>query len=348
MSYLLSRRLNGKIPPRRPDRSTGAVYAALDLGTNNCRMLMAVPDSQGFQVVDSFSRPVRLGQGLGASGRLNDEAMNRTIEALRVCADKIRSADCKRVRAVATEACRRAVNGESFLARVESTTGISLTAISPQEEATLTVAGCAPLLDGTVPYALIFDIGGGSTELIWVRQVADRGPELIDLLSIPVGVVTLVEEYGFGPIHQRQQMQIVRQIDAVLAPFCTRNGINAQLAEGRLQMLGTSGTITALGAIYLGLSRYNRHRVDGLWLELDRIQAISERLTQMGLAERARIPSIGQARADLVAVGCAILDAICWRWPAPRIRVADRGIREGLLQAMIAVDRTGSPSPIPL
>lgn len=347
MSYLLPRSLKGRTQPRRSYRANGVVYAAVDLGTNNCRMLMAVPDGQGFRVVDSFSRPVRLGQGLGSTGRLNDEAMNRTIEALRVCANKMRSVGCERVRAVATEACRRAVNGESFLARVESATGISLTAISPEEEATLTVAGCAPLLDGTAPYALIFDIGGGSTEIMWVRQMADRCPELIDLLSIPVGVVTLAEEYGFGPIHQRQQMQIVRQIDAILAPFCTRNGINAQLAAGRLQMLGTSGTVTALGAIHLGLPRYNRPQVDGLWLELDRIQAISERLTQMDLADRARIPSIGQSRADLVAVGCTILDAICWRWPAPRVRVADRGIREGLLQAMIAADRPGPP-PVPL
>jgi exopolyphosphatase/guanosine-5'-triphosphate,3'-diphosphate pyrophosphatase len=325
-------------------RPEGEVYAALDLGTNNCRMLMAVPDGAGFRVIDSFSRSVRLGEGLDSCGILCDEAIGRTIGALTICAAKIRANGARRVRAIATEACRRATNRDAFLERVRAETHISFQAITAQEEAALTVAGCTPFLDGSLPYGLIFDIGGGSTEVMWIRQEPDRAPEMIDHLSIPLGVVTLAEQYGFGPIGQEQRCEIRSRIDAELTVFCARNGISAELAQGRIAMLGTSGTITTLGAMHLGLKRYQRPRVDGLWLALDRIRGLSERLLGMDLPERASIPSIGQSRADLVAVGCAILEAICSRWPASRVRVADRGIREGLLMAMIQADQNASPA----
>lgn len=305
---------------------------------------MAVPDAQSFRVIDSFSRSVRLGEGLDACGLLCDEAIARTIGALGICAAKICASGASHIRAIATEACRRAANRDAFLARVEAETRILFTAISAQEEAALTVAGCSPFLDGSLPHGLIFDIGGGSTEVMWIRQAPGRAPEMADHLSIPMGVVTLAEQYGFGPIGPDKRREIRERIDAVLATFCDRNGIGAELAQGRVAMLGTSGTITTLGAMHLGLKRYQRPRVDGLWLALDRIRALSERLLAMDLPERANIPSIGESRADLVAVGCAILDAICGRWPASRIRVADRGIREGLLMAMIQSDRNAVPA----
>jgi len=333
---------NGKhwVSKRRTTAASRDVYAALDLGTNNCRMLLAVPNADGFRVIDSFSRIVRLGEGLATTGSLCDDAIERTIDALKVCAGKARDHQVKRIRNVATEACRRAGNGDHFLSRVESETGLSVSAITCNEEAALTVAGCMPLLDSSHPYALIFDIGGGSTEIMWVKQHQGRPAELIALLSMPFGVVTLAEEYGFGAIDNALRTTITNRIDAHLVVFDDANAIAPAVADGQVQMLGTSGTVTTLGAIELALPRYQRSKVDGLYLDLDKVNSIGGQLIGMDLDERARIPCIGRGRADLVALGCTILEAICRRWPATRLRIADRGIREGLLMAMIAADRT--------
>ena len=325
---------------RRAASASHDVYAALDLGTNNCRMLLAIPNADGFRVIDSFSRIVRLGEGLAATGSLCDDAIERTIDALKVCAGKARDHQVKRIRNVATEACRRAGNGDHFLSRVESETGLSVKAITCDEEAGLTIAGCMPLLDSSLPYALIFDIGGGSTEIMWVKLHPGRPAELIALLSMPLGVVTLAEEYGFGAIDSALRTIIINQIDAHLAAFDEANAIAPAVAGGQVQVLGTSGTVTTLGALELGLPHYQRSKVDGLYIGLDKVNAIGGQLISMDLDERARMPCIGRGRADLVAVGCTILEAICRRWPANRLRIADRGIREGLLMAMIAADRT--------
>jgi len=316
--------------------SPAPVFAALDLGTNNCRMLLAKPVNQSFRVVTSFSRIVRLGEGLDATGMLCEAAIERTVAALKICAGMMRDHKVATSRGVATEACRRACNGHDFLKRVKAETGINLTPISSDEEARLTLAGCAPLLDPDYPFALVFDIGGGSTELMWIAQDSGHAPRPIGIRSLPHGVVTLAERFGRDAVPDAVYEHLVGLIDDHLADFDAEHGIGARVSEGGVTMLGTSGTVTTLGGLYLKLPRYDRSRVDGLVMEIPAITDLNRRLAAMDCAARARIPCIGSERADLVVMGCAILEAIVRRWPVARLRAADRGIREGLLLGMIA------------
>ncbi|MGP1395222.1 MAG: Ppx/GppA phosphatase family protein [Inquilinaceae bacterium] len=319
---------------RRPGRWADR-YAAVDLGTNNCRLLVALPTGQGFRVIDSFSRQVRLGEGVAVRRTLASDAMDRTLQALRVCAQKIRRSEAVHVRAVATEACRRAANFNGFRDRVLQETGMILDLITSQEEARLAVAGCAPLLDPTVPRALMFDIGGGSTELMWV-SIGPEGPLLIDGISLPVGVVNLAERHGGDLVSVETYETIVETVGRSLADFEARHGIAARLATGEAQMLGSSGTVTVVAGVFLDLPRYDRSRVDGLSLETAHALAVSRRLLTMDKAARAAHPCIGRDRADLVVGGCAVLEAICRLWPARDMRVADRGVREGILLDLMA------------
>jgi len=325
-----------------PGRS---LYAALDLGTNNCRLLVARPAEDGFRVVDAFSRIVRLGEGLSASGRLSGAAMARTLEALKVCAAKIRRRDVTELRAVATEACRRAANCEDFLIQVRRETGIELEIISQNEEAKLAICGCAPLIDPEIPDILLFDIGGGSTEICWLKArpcgLTGRrplGPVELSLhawFSVPIGVITLAERYGGDEISGQVYQAMVGEMAAAVAAFDARHRVSASVEGGRVQMLGTSGTVTTLAGVHQDLPRYDRTAVDGSYLDMQTVREVCGRITGMSYAERAAHPCIGPQRADLVVAGCAILAAICRLWPAQRLRVADRGLREGMLYAMI-------------
>ena len=326
--------------PLRGGRGAAALYGAVDLGTNNCRLLVARPVGDGFRVVNSFSRIVRLGEGLSASGRLSEAAISRTLGALKVCAGKLGERAMSGVRGVATEACRRACNGADFLARVKAETGLELETISTLEEARLTFAGCAPLVDHARRFALVFDIGGGSTEVMWIEHEAKNRSRLIDHLSLPIGVVTLSEHYENGNVEAAEYAAIIERIGGQLAPFCKTNGVARRIAEGQVHMLGTSGTVTTLGALHLGLERYDRARVDGLVVDFENVMAINARLAAMDWAERSTHPCIGRKRADLVVMGCAILEAVWRRWPAETLTIADRGIREGLLLGMMAADGT--------
>lgn len=301
-------------------------------------MLAARPMKRGFRVVDSFSRIVRLGQGLSQTGLLGDEAVERTVDALKVCAGKIHRNGAGRIRAVATEACRRAGNCAEFLEYVKEQTGLDLEPIQPEEEANLTLAGCAPLLNGRTRRAIVFDIGGGSTELIWVERLPGGQPVSLATLSIPLGVVALAERFGSNAIAPKDLRNILHMIDSYLAPFDTDNAIGEAVARGGVKMLGTSGTMTTLGGVYLDLPRYDRSKVDGLEMDFESIIAMSARLSAMDCETRAAHPCIGRSRADLVAVGCAVLNAIHKRWPVKKLCAADRGIREGLLMGLMADD----------
>jgi exopolyphosphatase / guanosine-5'-triphosphate,3'-diphosphate pyrophosphatase len=324
----------------RSQRSGNAAYAALDLGTNNCRLLVAQRSAESsaaapFRIVDAFSRIVRLGEGLAASGRLSESAMARTLQALKICADKIAAHRVAAARSIATEACRRAANCAEFMARVESETGIALELITAEEEARLVVAGCAPLLDPRIPYAVVFDIGGGSTELIWLKLEAGARPQIIDSRSLPHGVVTLSDRYGGREVSEAVYVAMVAEIDGTLREIEQRHGIAARIAAGQVQMLGSSGTVTTLAAVHLNLKYYSRRRIDGTELRFDDLRRASHRLAGQTHDERAGNPCIGADRADLVLAGCAILEAICRLWPVGRLRVADRGIREGILLGLV-------------
>ncbi len=328
-------------PPRRrdphPHRQRHHTYGALDLGTNNCRLLIARPTNGGFTVIDAFSRIVRLGDGLSQSGRLSDEAMDRAVGALSVCADKLRRRNVSLSRSVATEACRRAANGRKFLARVRDETGIALEIIEPAEEARLAMLGCHKLLEPGDGPALIFDIGGGSTELVLIDQVSGV-PKIRSWWSAPWGVVSLTESEGRDAIEGEDRVKAYKRMrQRVRRSFDQFEAMLPKEREG-IRLLGTSGTVTTLASVHLALPSYDRRAVDGLHVPIDAMRAISKMIAEMDYDQRSALPCIGPDRADLVVAGCAILEAILEIWPANNLGVADRGIREGILRSLMARD----------
>lgn len=327
---------------QRGEPGDASLYAALDLGTNNCRLLIAQPTRPGqFRVVDAFSRIVRLGEGLAASGRLSDEAMDRSVEALKVCAAKLRSRNIRRSRLIATEACRRAENGEAFLDRVRSETGLELEIINRETEARLAVSGCSSLIGREAKSVVLFDIGGGSSEIAVIRIGDNRSSRLANHIthwtSLPVGVVTLSERHGGRDVTPESFAAMVKEVEAMLSDFdCSGHSHNGSSED--FHLIGTSGTVTTLAGVHLDLPRYDRRQVDGVWLSDAEVSAMQARLLSWDFSARAANPCIGPDRADLVLAGCAILEAIRNRWPSTRMRVADRGLREGLLTDMMADD----------
>jgi len=334
-------RRRGKLP----------AYAALDLGTNNCRLLVARPSRRGFVVIDAFSRIIRLGEGLAHSGRLSEKAMDRTIHALKVCRDKMRRRGVKRSRLISTEACRIAENSDQFISRVFDQTGLELEIINRETEARLAVSGCASLLDPSCNGALIFDIGGGSSELIWLdlsersrnwrASVYDRleAQNCIEAwTSLPIGVVTLAEKFGGRDVSPEIFESMVDEVTTQLAPFEKKNALREKVTNGSAHLLGTSGTVTTIAGIKLELPAYDRKRVDGCWLLDAEVRDVSSSLIGMSYEDRVAQPCVGIDRADLVLAGCAILEALMRLWPCERLRVADRGLREGMLATMMAED----------
>jgi exopolyphosphatase/guanosine-5'-triphosphate,3'-diphosphate pyrophosphatase len=330
----------------RVRRSPEDLYAALDLGTNNCRLLIAQPTRPGhFRVVDAFSRIVRLGEGLGATGRLSEDAMDRAVEALRICASKLANRPIRRMRLIATEACRAAANGEAFLARVRAETGLELEIIDRETEARLAVSGCASLVGREARSVVLFDIGGGSSEIAVLRIAQNRSSRLANHIthwtSLPVGVVTLSERHGGRDVTPDVFAAMVAEVEGMLAGFqCPPTPVNGSAGglDEDFHLIGTSGTVTTLAGVHLDLPRYDRRRVDGLWLSDAEVNAMQAKLLSWNFNDRAANPCIGPDRADLVLAGCAILEAIRRRWPSSRMRVADRGLREGLLTDMMADD----------
>ncbi len=319
------------------------VYAALDLGTNNCRLLVAVPTRPGqFRVIDAFSRIVRLGEGLTASGRLGDAAMARAIDALSVCATKLGLRDIRSSRLIATEACRAAENGAEFLARVTEETGLELEIIDRQTEARLAVSGCGSLIEDDTDAVVLFDIGGGSSEIALIdlstARRAHLASHIVSWTSLPVGVVSLAERFGGRHVTRQIFDDMVADVAAMIEAFEGRNRLGALASGERFHLLGTSGTVTTLAGVHLGLERYDRKRVDGLWLERADVDAMTSRLIGWDFQQRVANPCIGADRADLVLAGCAILEAIRQVWPSQRLRVADRGLREGILTELMAQD----------
>ena len=319
-------------------------FAAIDLGTNNCRLLVAAPHGDGFRVLDSYSRIVRLGEGLYETGALSLCAMDRAMEALHACAARLARRPVRNLRAIATEACRRAANGADFLARVRRETGLPIDTISTREEAELAVESCAPLLAATTGAgpprrALLFDIGGGSTELAWVRLDGRGRPSLIGYDSLPLGVVTLAERLGTFGYDSDGFEAMVEEVADRLARFEAIHCIGHEIRIGGVTLLGTSGTVTTLAGIALNLPRYRRLLVDGQVLTRESATAALRRLRDLGRAGLSEHPCIGPERADFVLPGCAVFAALVQLWPAERVVVADRGLREGMLVRMMRADR---------
>jgi len=336
-------RTSPSAPARSPVPRPQPLYAALDLGTNNCRLLIATPTRPGqFRVVDAFSRIVRLGEGLSRTGRLSDAAMDRAIEALKVCRDKLEARSIRRMRLIATEACRAAENGEEFLARVHEETGLTLEIVDRETEARLAVSGCSSLVGRDTHSVVLFDIGGGSSEIALVDVKDRRSRRLADHIiawtSLQVGVVTLSEKFDGRHVSEQIFADMTDYATDLLHRFEERDRLADRVGMDGFHLLGTSGTVTTLAGIHLDLPRYDRRRVDGLWMTSDEVDAMNARLLSWSFDERVANPCIGADRADLVLAGCAILEAIRRVWPSNRLRVADRGLREGILTEMMAAD----------
>ena len=315
----------------------GPLLAVLDLGTNNCRLLIATPSPRGgFRVVDSFSRIVRLGEGVSQSGLLSEAALDRTIAALKICSDRIAKHGVARVRVIATQAARLAGNADTLVRRAHDEAGLDLSVISAEEEADLAAEGCTPLIGRRYRGALVFDIGGGSTEIIWLKKSPpnslDRGPQKLLSASLPLGVVSLAETYGAAAVSRAGFDRMFTDLRDRLEPFA--RGLPEPFDNRKYHLLGTSGTVTTLAAIALKLPRYNRTRVDGSWHETAHMLKVVDRLVGLDTDALAKIGSIGPERADLMLPGCAIFAAICALWPSPILRVADRGLREGMLRRL--------------
>src|SRR5262245_25095593 len=317
----------------------GATYAALDLGTNNCRLLVARPAGEGFRVIDAFSRIIRLGEGVSSSGRLSDAAIARAVDALAVCRNKMRNRGVTRARLIATEACRMAENCDEFRMRVREEVGLDLEIVDRETEATLAAIVCTPLIDPQADGVILFDIGGGSSELVRLGRPEPSGrgpprPQIKSWVSLPVGVVTLAERHGGVRVTRDSFDAMVDEISEHLNGFAAEHGEDL----GGLHLLGTSGTVTTIAGVHLDLPRYDRRRVDGCWMSEIEVSGVVERLMGMSYEDRAANPCIGADRADLVLAGCAILGAIRRAFPCERLRVADRGLREGLLIEMMRAD----------
>jgi exopolyphosphatase / guanosine-5'-triphosphate,3'-diphosphate pyrophosphatase len=332
----------GKVTGARPRaRETGATrpgggarLGALDLGTNNCRLLVAAPQGDGFRVVDSFSRIVRLGEGLAATNRLSDTAMQRTLAALRVCAQVMERHRVSHARCVATEACRRAANGPEFMERARRATGIELELLDQEDEARLAMLGCLPLVEPEADQVVMVDIGGGSTEVMWLDRWAAPADRIGHAVSLPLGVVTLSESLGHNGGTAGYAAMVDHVHERLLAAGAALPA-SRRVAGRRLQMIGTSGTVTTLAAVHLGLHRYDRRKVDGVRLGFPAVDTVAATLRALSNAERAAHPCIGAGRADLVVAGYAILDAVHRLWPVEELRVADRGLREGILAELM-------------
>ena len=348
------------VTPPAPDRPDPAsLYAALDLGTNSCRMLIAQPKGAGFHVVDSFSKSVQLGLGLERSGRLSRGSMGRTVQALRICRKKLEKHGVSHMRLVATEACRRASNAAEFIAFVRHETGLSLEIIQPEEEARLAVISCAPLVSTRTEQLLVVDIGGGSTELVWIDltrvprvdrpraimrlhagfKPLDGSPfpaaRVVDWISVPLGVATLRDQFSDVSDDAGRFALMSWFFEENLSAFTPY--ASEQAREG-FQIIGTSGTVTTVAASHLGLRRYDRSKVDGLRMTSDQIDRVIRTYLELGPEGRRNDPRIGRDRHALIMSGAAILQALLRVWPTDRLSVADRGLREGLLYAQMSAD----------
>jgi len=339
---------NGAAEDRKASGREAPLYGALDLGTNNCRLLIARPVKDGFRVVDSFSRIVRLGEGLTRTGRLDDAAMERAYDALGVCAERLvrKGVEPTRLMAIATQACRQAENGPAFIERVRQGTGLKLKIIDPADEARLSVEGCLNLFDTSTEAVLVVDVGGGSTELSWLKK---RGGDFVlqGWLSAPMGVVTLAERHPEPPDADPAALNtwyeaMVADMSHAIAAAPVGDDLRRLFIENRAHLVGTSGAITSLAGIHLGLHRYQRNLVDGLWMTRGDCEAAAIKLMKLGQSGRAAEACIGPDRADLVLAGAAIMEAIQRAWPSERVRVADRGLREGLLLQRMREDQRPS------
>lgn len=328
-----------KQKPEEQKQDTGlkdGYYAAIDLGTNSCRLVIAQPTPSSFKVVETFSKITRLGEGIINGNMLAKTAIKRTVSALKVCSAIMNEYQPMiRSRFVATAACRRALNCQEFEKIVKRETKLNMEVISSKEEARLAVVGCMPLLSRTIKRALVFDIGGGSTEISLAR-ITESGKTYIEgFVSLPYGVVTISEAFPAHDMTKLAYDTIIERTHKILREFEDKYKITEAIRNQEIQVIGTSGTVTVLGAVHLGLPRYNRAAVDGISLSGEELDKVIKRIKNMEHEGRCKHSCIGKTKADLTISGCAIVEALCSFWPILEVTIADRGIREGILLDMM-------------
>lgn len=312
---------------------TAEYLAAIDLGTRNCRLIIAKHHGGQIEIVDLFSRFVCLGEGVAQSRRLGRKAMERTITVLKQCAKRLSHYPNVVFSGVTTDAVRRAENAQSFLRRVARETGLKLEMIDEKEEAYYEVLGCARVLDMRKKRHIIFDIGGGSSEIILCSLDQEKRVRIDEMLSLPYGVVNLYE--SVDKLTFTSYTSIVEEVQNLCRRFLVAHlGDLASQDVSAFQVIGTSGTTTTVAAMHHNLKMYDRERVDGTSLCFEDVQKVIHYVQSLSPAERRSNAFCGHVEDDLVLTGFAILEGILRAVPCMYFTVTDAGVRDGLIRTL--------------
>lgn len=298
------------------------ISAAIDLGTNSARLLIATRGASGEMEILVLKRVItRLGGGFTRERGISPAACDRTLSALRDFSREMRKTGVSHTRAVATSAVRDAVNGREFVERVYAETGIRLDIIDGREEALLTLNGVVSGL-GRSGDSIVFDIGGGSTE-----YTLARGKTPLFTRSLPLGVVRLTE--GKGSLEAMDD-KVRRELKALMMEV-EGSGLGS-FPEGAT-LIGTAGTPTTLAAMDLKLARYDHHKVHGHVLGISTVRELFETVCPLTAEERLHVPGIEKGREDLVVAGFLVTLRTMELFGFDRFTVSDAGLLEGLLMS---------------
>ena len=303
--------------------TTSTRYAAIDLGTNTCLLLVAEWDGQELHPLVREMRVVRLGENLDRTGRISSTALDRATAALTEYRDIITSSGCQEMRCVATSAFRDAPNKDELTERIRNITGLEIEEISGEEEARLVHRAVQEAFPEETGERASVDVGGGSTEIIF-----DKQGHLHEVHSLPLGSVRLTERhFSHDPPAAVEVAALRDNISTVLED----SGLPTKVAS----LIGVGGTATTLAAIHLELEDYDPVKVHGRILKQRDLETILERCLALPYEQRVRLPGLHPGRADVIMAGTIILLAIMGHLQDKMIRISDRGIRWGIIAEMI-------------
>lgn len=313
-------------------RDAKKYFAAIDLGSRNCRTIVGCQSKAGaFEYIETYSKSVSLADGVAASKKLSRKSMDRTIEALAFCSKVLSRYAGLTYLAVATDAMRRAENASVFIKRVKRELGLIISIITPQEEAYYAALGCIEVLSLETEIFVVFDIGGGSSEIALCRQKSDKDIELIDSLSIPYGVINLLESKDH--LTFSGYSNLVQKISDLSRDFLNQYATTLDFVNN-FQCIGTSGTTTTVAALNMNLRFYDREKINDSILQFSEILKTVHYVQSLSEDERKLHPYISQSNEDLVLGGLTILEGIVRGLPASTITVTDRGVRDGVVYAL--------------
>lgn len=308
-----------------------SVFASIDLGTNTVRLLVVTGNSKGFTTLHSNQLITRLGEGLSHSGILKDIAMERTIKAVLDFKREASKYSPFAIWVAATSAVREAKNRNEFIEKIREVTGLELEVIPWEEEARRTLLGVFSGLDGNIKKAIVFDIGGGSTE--YILTVDKR---LVKSVGTALGVVHLSEKYiRKDPVDDGELIILesvitnkIRNVKSQLHDvLCTMHDV---------RLIGTAGTVTTIAALDLNLHPYDPAKVNGYVLNIENVKEILKKLKNMTLEERRNIPALESGREDLIIPGAVIVIKTMEIFGFNEMIVSDYGLREGIILAKMS------------